>query len=114
MIVEESDERATERRIRRRVIRADDGLRAYEHHYTLIVRQTIAGAIAQDLGASADDLEPRMAAAAMLTIFELLSEDYETRDPVEQDFQSDALAAVSRALLFIDGGIRALRGGRSG
>jgi hypothetical protein len=85
------------------VIRADDHLRAYEHRHTLRAQQIIAAAIAHDLGVSADDLEPRMAAAATLTVFDLLGEDYDTGDPAE------ALAVVGRALQFIDGGIGALR-----
>ena len=68
----DEDECTAERRTRRRVIRADDALRAYEHHHTLRVQQIIAAVIAHDLGVSADDLEPRMAAAATLTVFDLL------------------------------------------
>ena len=67
------------------------------------VQDIIAAAIARDLGGSADDLEPRMAAAATLTVFELLGEDYKGADPAE------ALAVMDRALLFIGGGISALR-----
>ena len=100
------DERALERRVRRRVIRADDGLRAYEHRHTRRAQEIIVAAIARDLGASAGDLEPRMAAAATLTVFELIDE---VLDPAVRD-DGDALAAVDRALLFIGAGIRALGG----
>jgi AcrR family transcriptional regulator len=103
--LDEEGERACERQLRRRVIRADDGLRAHEHHYMHRVQELISAAVARDLGASADDLEPRMAAAATLTVFDLLGEDYEDADPAE------ALAVVDRALLFIGGGISALRAG---
>jgi AcrR family transcriptional regulator len=102
--LEDEAELAIERRTRRRVIRADDGLRAYEHHHALRAQRVIAAAIAQDLGVAADDLEPRMAAAATFTVFDLLGEDYDSGDPVE------ALAVVDRALRFIEGGISALRG----
>jgi hypothetical protein len=101
--LDEEGERACERQARRRVIRADDGLRAHEHRYMRRVQELIAAAVARDLGASPDDLEPRMAAAATLTVFDLLGEDYEDADPAE------ALAVVDRALLFIGGGISALR-----
>jgi AcrR family transcriptional regulator len=100
---EDEDERTAERLIRRRVIRADDALRAYEHHHTLRAQQIIAAAIAHDLGVSADDLEPRMAAAATLTVFDLLGADYDTGDDAKP------FAVVDRALLFISGGISALR-----
>ena len=52
---------------------------------------------------AADDLEPRMAAAATVTVFELLGKHDDDADPAE------ALAAVDRALQFISGGISALR-----
>jgi len=101
--VEEMGEHSSERHARRRVIRADDGLRAHEHRYMRRVQEIIAAAVARDLGVSADDLEPRMAAAATLTVFEMLGEDYKTADPAE------VLAVMDRALLFIGGGISALR-----
>ncbi len=101
--LEDGDVGAIERQTRHRVIRADDDLRAYEHRFTLRARQVIAAAIARDLGVPPGDLEPRMAAAATLTVFEVLGEDHETAEPAE------ALAVVDRALLFIDGGISALR-----
>ena len=41
---------------------------------------------------------------ATRTVFDLLGEDYDAREPAE------ALAVVDRALLFIGGGISALRG----
>ncbi|MEO8687121.1 MAG: TetR family transcriptional regulator [Solirubrobacteraceae bacterium] len=101
--LEDGDVSAIQRQTRHRVIRADDDLRAYEHRFTLRARQVIAAAIARDLGVPPGDLEPRMAAAATLTVFEVLGEDHETAEPAE------ALAVVDRALLFIDGGISALR-----
>jgi hypothetical protein len=68
------------------------------------MQDAIAAAIARDLGAHADDLEPRMAAAAMFTIFELLGEGTEERP------RDKSIEQLDRALLFIAGGIRALRG----
>ena len=76
-------------------------LRAYEHRLLLRAQGAIAEAIARDLGVAPTELEPRMAAAATLTVFELIG------DAVEPD--EDALAVVDRALLFIGAGIRALR-----
>jgi AcrR family transcriptional regulator len=101
--VSEQGERATERRARRRVIRSEQDLRAYEHRYLVRGQEIIAAAFAHDLGASPDDLESRMAAAATVTIFDLLGEDSEVVDPAEM------LAVVDRALIFIGGGIQALR-----
>ena len=75
----------------------------HEHHSWARVQESLAAAIARDLGVAADDLEPRMAAAATLTVFELLGEHDDDADPAE------ALAVIDRALLFIAGGISALR-----
>ena len=102
-MLEEGEPRASERRIRQRVIHADDGLRVHEHHSWARVQESLAAAIARDLGVAADDLEPRMAAAATLTVFELLGKHEDDADPAE------ALAIADRALLFIGGGISALR-----
>ena len=93
-----------ERRVRRRIIAGDEGLRAYEHRFMVRVQDALAVAIARDLGAGPRELEPRMAAAATLTAFQLVGEELE---PASEE---DALAAIDRALLFIGGGIRALRG----
>lgn len=95
-------ERDQERRMRRAVIARDEGLRAYEHRFMVRIQDALAEAIARDLGVTPRQLEPRMAAAATLTVFYLLGEE------VEPD--ADGLAAIDRALLFIGAGIRALRG----
>jgi AcrR family transcriptional regulator len=102
-VLQEGEPRASERRTRQRVIHADEGLRAHEHHSWARVQESLAAAIARDLGVPADDLEPRMAAAATLTVFELLGKHGDDAEPAE------ALAAVDRALQFISGGISALR-----
>ena len=88
---------------------------AYEHRLMLRAQDAIAAAIARDLGVSATDLEPRMAAAATVTIFELLGEVLEPAwlgDPDDaQPPRAETLEVVDRALLFIGAGIRALRTG---
>jgi AcrR family transcriptional regulator len=99
--------REEELRMRRRVVQASEVLRTYERRYLVNAQDAIAQAFARDLGVSADALEPRMAAAATLTIFDLLGEDLATDGP-------QTLELVDRALLFIGGGIRALRDERAG
>jgi AcrR family transcriptional regulator len=97
--------REEERRTLRRVIDADDGLRAYEHRFVLRAQEALAEAFARDLGVGVGELEPRMAAAATMTIFVLLGEDEDVHgDPTR------AMAVIERALLFIGAGVRALRG----
>jgi hypothetical protein len=83
------------------VIDADDDLCAYEHRYMARAQAALTDAFAADLGAGPDALEPRMAASATVTVFELLGRDL---DPAESP-----LAALDRALVFIGGGIGALR-----
>jgi len=94
--------RAEEHRCRRAVIDADEALCAYEHRFLARAQAALTEAFAADLGVAPDALEPRMAAAATVTVFELLGRDM---DPAESP-----LAALDRALVFIGGGIGALRG----
>jgi AcrR family transcriptional regulator len=93
-----------ERRMQRRVIDADERLRAYEHRILARAQRVLAESIAHDLGVPPDDLEPRLAAAATMTVFELLGEHLE-----EPGDAVDPMPAVDRALLFIGAGIAALR-----
>jgi AcrR family transcriptional regulator len=103
-VVERGMERPADLRRRREVIDADASLRARERHYMLQTQVVLARAFATDLGMDADALEPRMAAAATITVFELLGRDVEPGDT------RAALEALDRALVFIGGGIGALRG----
>jgi hypothetical protein len=95
------------REVRRRVVRGDESLRAYEQRHAIRGREMIAGAMAKDLGLPPDALEPRMAAAATISVFELLDDDGCAGDLGLED----ALAIVERALQFIEGGIAALGAG---
>ena len=93
--------RAEEHRCRRAVIDADEALCAYEHRFLARAQAALTEAFAADLGVGPDALEPRMAASASMTVFEVLGRDL---DPAESP-----LAALDRALVFIGGGIGALR-----
>lgn len=105
-------------RKQRALVEADAGLRAYQQAFMLRGEELIADAIAGDLDASPEDLEPRMAAAATFAIFGVLGDSGAAEDePTESDeqrcapFDTDAaMAVVDRALRFVDAGIRALRG----
>ncbi|MGX6448555.1 TetR/AcrR family transcriptional regulator, partial [Patulibacter sp. S7RM1-6] len=108
-----------ENRRRRRVIVSDEGLAAYERGKMLEVERLLVRAIADDLDASPDDLEPRMAAAATLAIFDVLGAEGDAaaeclddadRMPLEQR-REEAVRLVDRALLFVEAGVRALQGG---
>jgi len=100
----EQGERQEELRTRRRIIQDDEDLLAYERRFMLRAQEALAEAIADDLGVAPGELEPRMAAAATLTVFEVLDQVVQRAGLSD----ADALAVVDRALLFIDAGIRAL------
>ena len=93
-------EHAKEHRCRRRVIDAEETLGAYEHRYLARAQAALTEAFAADLGVSPEALEPRMAAAATVTVFQVLGRDLEPGDAPEE--------ALDRALGFIGGGIGAL------
>lgn len=97
-----------ERAARRRVIRSDEHLRSHQRALLARFRAPIAEAIARDLGRPSDDIEARMAAAATLTILELLSEDEQAANATDV---RAALQSLDRVLLFVNGGIAALHGG---
>lgn len=105
--VAEQAGRDEELMMQRRIVEADEGLRAYERRLMLRAQDSIAAAIARDLGVSATELEPRMAAAATITVFDVLGQVLEP-----DGLHADALEIVDRALLFIGAGIRALRADR--
>ncbi len=102
-------------RKQREVILADAGLQAHQQAMMLEGEQLVAEAIAHDLDASPDELEPRMAAAATFAIFNVLGEAKQPRDaapcaaPFDEIDLAGAMALVERALRFVDAGIRALR-----
>lgn len=104
-------------RKQRALVEADPGLRAHQQAFMLQGEELIAAAIAGDLDASPEDLEPRMAAAATFAIFGVLGDVQgpdEAAEPDERNgpFDPDAaMAIVDKALRFVDAGIRALRGG---
>jgi AcrR family transcriptional regulator len=98
--IEQSD--PEELRIRQRVVRAHEGLRTYEHRFRARAQEVLTHAIARDLGAAPTDLEPRMAAAATVAVFDVLDAD-------TMGSREKALAPVDRALRFISAGVAALQ-----
>ena len=102
-IVEVDAETVAEQHRRRAVIDADEDLCTYERRYMVRAQAALTEAFAADLGVAPDALEPRMAAAATVTVFELLGRDVHVDEPLA------ARAALDRALVFIGGGIGALQ-----
>jgi AcrR family transcriptional regulator len=109
-------ERGETMRRQRRVVATDEGLQAVEQRFRAQGELMIAAGIAEDLGASPDELEPRMAAAATFAIFGILGDEKDAAgdDPCAapagplQDEQT-ILQLLDRALRFVDAGIRSLR-----
>jgi AcrR family transcriptional regulator len=106
----ELEGRGNELVVRKRVITANPELRAYERSVRARTLDPIAEALARDLGRAPTDLEPRMAAAALLTIFEMLGDEHRpaAADASGTGGHDAALAAIDRALAFIAGGVAAL------
>ncbi|MEV4423088.1 TetR/AcrR family transcriptional regulator [Patulibacter sp. NPDC049589] len=108
-------ERDAEMRMQRRVVDTDDGLKAVEQRYRALGEELIAAAIAEDLGASPDALEPRMAAAATFAIFGIVGGEHEGKGQIADehgciDGEPVLLHLLDRALRFVDAGIRSLQG----
>lgn len=104
-----------ELRVRRRVIESDEGLRTYGRRFSVRAQEIVAVALAEDLGLTPDDLEPRMAGAATAAVLDVLGEH---RDRVHGEAAADgdvtarrdeAIALLDRAILFIAAGVQALR-----
>ncbi len=96
--------------VQRRVIVANEELRAYKQRYIGQAHELMTIEIARDLDASPDELEPRMAAAATVAIVDLLHEY--RGEPIAEDLEewhAEAMRMLDRAVLFVSGGIRALR-----
>ncbi len=96
-------------RMQRRVVDSDEGLQAVEQRFRAQGEQLIAAAIAEDLGASPDALEPRMAAAATFAIFGVLGDETEGSAGTSVEDEPVVLQLLDRALRFVDAGIRSLR-----
>lgn len=100
-------------RMQRRVIESDGGLQAVERHHHAQAERRIADAIAHDLGSPVDELEPRMAAAATIAIFDVLGEHRKQapeREPIAlAGEQPEALVLLDRALTFVAAGVQAMR-----
>lgn len=110
--------REAEMRMQRRVVESDEGLKAVEQRFRAHGEELIAAAIAEDLGASPDALEPRMAAAATFAIFAILGAEKDPKGLGPEGADECSVAAdepvvlqlLDRALRFVDAGIRSLQG----
>ncbi|MBK8295062.1 MAG: hypothetical protein IPK93_09935 [Solirubrobacterales bacterium] len=95
----------------RQVIERDEGLVAYERAQLREFELLMAEGLAADLDMKPGDLEPRMAAAAAVGVFDLLSEE---RDSTTTEIPSrdDQIRILDQALTFVTGGVSAMREAR--
>ncbi|MGK2955716.1 MAG: TetR/AcrR family transcriptional regulator [Solirubrobacterales bacterium] len=96
----------------RQIIDGDESLVAFERAKLREFELLIAEGLAVDLDMEPGDLEPRMAAAAAVAVFDLLSDE---RDSMKAEIPSldDQLGILDQALTFITGGVLAMREARA-
>ena len=100
-------------RARRRVIEADEALRAYERHQMERAEQVFATALAQDLGAEPDDVAAQLAAAAAVGALAAIGRVHDIQQQTDPAAHREAaLRLVDQAIVFLGGGIRELRAHR--
>jgi AcrR family transcriptional regulator len=92
-----------EKKRRRCTIEANEDLAAHERALMARFEATLAEAIAVDLDANPDDLQPRLIAAGAVAALRSL----EPAQPVDPD--ADPLELLDQALVFVKGGMAALQ-----
>lgn len=94
----------------RLVIDREEVLLAHEQSLLREFEQILAAGLAVDLGTEPSDLQPRMAAAAAMAVFDLLhDEGHSNRDEGELPSVEKQLELLDQAFTFITGGVAALR-----
>ncbi|MGA7396198.1 MAG: TetR/AcrR family transcriptional regulator [Solirubrobacterales bacterium] len=93
----------------RQVIENDESLIAFERAQIREFEQLLAEGLAVDLDLKPEDLEPRMAAAAAVAVFDLLSEERHENISPEIPALEEQMKIMDRALAFITGGVTALQ-----
>jgi len=102
------DRRAEMERLRR-VIDSDESLAVVERSRFHEFGELLADGIARDLDLAPSDLAPRLAAASMTAVLELLREErHRHGTDREIDFEGE-LALLDQGLEFVAGGLTALR-----
>jgi len=95
-----------EARLRRRIIDADDRLRALEQQRFHLTSQMLVEAIAGELGVPPTDLRPRIVAAAIFATLGIPRADLERGDVNSRE---ETIAAIDLAFTFLSNGLRAYR-----
>ena len=95
-----------------KVIDNEAALRAHEQAVMRDFELVLADGLALDLGMGSTDLEPRLAAAATMAVFDLLGDERKGRAEGELPPLDEQLEKLDQALTFITGGVAALRDSR--
>jgi AcrR family transcriptional regulator len=104
--VEGGDAHERHQACRRRLIRESEALAAHDRHLFGHFERALGEAVAEDLEAEADDIRVRMVAAAGGAAFRTLAELKESKEELDA---AEAMALVDQALIFLRGGLEALR-----
>lgn len=94
-----------EEALRRRMCREDSGLAAFQQHLRSKFQDVLRVGVARDLGEPPDGLRPKLVAAAIMAALVAMGD--ENRD------KHEALALFDEALVFLRGGVAALRADRA-
>lgn len=94
----------------RLVIDREEALLAHENAMMREFELVLASGLAVDLDLEPSDLQPRMAAAAAMAVFDLLhDEGHSNREEGQLPSVEEQLELLDQALAFITGGVAALR-----
>jgi AcrR family transcriptional regulator len=92
---------------RQAIIESDATLRSHMRARMAQLQDLVAAAVAEDIGADADDLRPHVVAASLIAAFEVLSE----RDPgktAKPQNPEEIAAVIDPVIAFVRGGLEAL------
>lgn len=103
-----------EMHVARRVIESEPELKAYERVVVGELMDALRVEVARDLDQMPNDLEPRIAAAATIAVFEVLADHYKQGpEPVDKQLRAEVRAEVGdqidRAIGFITAGMAAMK-----
>ena len=92
---------------RRTIVESDATLRSHMRARMVQLQDLVASAVAEDIGADADDLRPHVVAASLIAAFEVLSER-DTKKTAKSYSPEATAAAIDPVIAFLRGGLEAL------
>jgi AcrR family transcriptional regulator len=92
---------------RHAIIDGDPTLRSHMRARLAQLQDLVAAAVAEDIGAGADDLRPSVVAASLIAAFEVLSER-DTAKSHKQQTPAEIAAVIDPVIAFLRGGLEAL------